>query len=200
MKVVAHRPEALDALHHLAARSFLAYYEVASPADPVDDGDRALDALIKELAAKERHYVERTSALLEGASMSASAGPFALQTSYYNFVRSRTIAERLVREFDREIGALRALEASLPTDESPEGAARKLAADFIALRTEGRRRVAELLEKTKPPAPPPPPPPAAKPAAAPAPAASAPAAPKPAASPAPAPAPSPPAPPSPPVA
>lgn len=158
---------ALDRLLDLAARSFLAYSGAGATPSVVDDSDRAVDALLKELVAKEKHYVLRAYDLVMDAGGKPAPRPFAFGTSYYNFCRPRTLAERLLGEFDREIAELHRLESAFAPGENLEGRARRLAADFVALRTEGRKRVAETLAKLYPP----PPPPAPKPAPAAAPAA-----------------------------
>ncbi|HYC77072.1 MAG TPA: hypothetical protein VEI02_05530 [Planctomycetota bacterium] len=160
---------ALVDLLTLAAHSFLAYVETSASPAATDDADRRALALFAELSAKEKHYVEAAYDLAYDAGLRVGPRPFALETSYFNYLRGATLLERLPAEVDREIAALQATESALAGFERADRA-RRLVHDFLALRRDAKRRALELLQALKPPAPPPP-------SAAPAPAAAKPAAP-----------------------
>jgi hypothetical protein len=142
--------ESVQRLADLGAQSALAYAADSAKATICDDGDRRASELVRELRAKEAHYVELIRSLAEEFRCRSMPRPFDLRTSYLNFARMTTIAARLVEDLPREIAALEGLALDSADKSSVADRVRHLARDLVALRVEGRRRLEELLRSLKP--------------------------------------------------
>ncbi len=142
--------EAVQRLAGLGAQSALAYAADSAKATVCDEGDRRATELVRELRAKEAHYVELIRVSAEEFRCRAMPRPFDLRTSYLNFARMTTIAARLIGDLSREIVALEGLTLDPADKSSTADRVRHLARDLVALRIEGRRRLDELLNSLKP--------------------------------------------------
>ncbi len=141
--------EAVQRLAGLGAQSALAYAADSAKATVCDDGDRRASELVRELRAKEAHYVELIRSLADEFRFRAMPQPFALRTSYLNFARMSTIAARLTGDLSHEIVALEGLTLDPADTSSTADRVRHLARDLVALRIEGRRRLEEVLGSLK---------------------------------------------------
>ena len=141
------------ALFGVASRSFLAYVVETSTPSISGEGDERLHALLVELRKKERVLEDRCRALIEEAGLRPSAPPFALSTSYFNFVRPETSARRFLLEAEEESVRLRALEKRLSAGEDVGGKLKRLAGDMSASRKAAIEAVQTALQPTEIPAP-----------------------------------------------
>jgi len=138
----------------LARHSFGTYVVESSSPVVVDDADRKLLALFRELCEKDRYYVERAYDLLDEAGLRPLPPTFALKDSTYNFLRPLKLAAPWMAAVSEEIVRLEGLKGRLAADDPCARDFERLVDDFLALRKEALRRVAALLaEVTPPPAP-----------------------------------------------
>jgi hypothetical protein len=147
----------------LAQHSYLAYVVESSSPVVVDDADRKLLALFRELVEKERYYVERGYELIERAGIRAMPPTYAIKDTNFNFLRPVKLAEHASDQIGAEVKSLGALKGRLAAGDPAAQEFDRLVDDFLALRREEIRRIGESRPALPPP--PPPPPAAAKPAA-----------------------------------
>lgn len=170
----------------IARHSFVTYVVESSSPVVVDDADRKLLALFQEIWEKERYYVSRVYELLEKSGLRPLAPTYPIKASNYNFLRPMNLAEHWAEATSVEIARLEALKGSAASDDPSGRDFERLVDDFLALRRDSAKRVAEMRAALAPKPPPAPAAPAAAPsppAAAKPPAPAAPAAPQPPASP-----------------
>jgi hypothetical protein len=154
------REGAFQELLGLAQHSYLSYVVESSAPVVVDDADRKLLSLFRELVEKERYYVERGYELVERAGFRPMPPTFAIKDTNFNFLRPVKLAEHAGEQIGSEVKALGALKGRLRAGDPAAQEFDRLVDDFLALRREELRRI----EENRPPPPPPPPAPA-KPAA-----------------------------------
>ena len=159
----------------IARHSFGTYVVESSSPVLVDSADQQLMALFKELYDKELYYVERAYELLDKAGLRPLPPMYSLKASNYNFLRPLKLAEHWREAVGEEIAHLEGLKGRVAPDDPRGRDFERLVDDFLALRRESARRVAEMHAGLAPKPPPPAPAPSA-----PAPAATAPPAPPPA--------------------
>jgi hypothetical protein len=156
------REGAFQELLGLARHSYLAYVLESSAPVVVDDADRKLLALFQEMLEKERFYVERAYELVETAGLGPMPPTFTIKSSNFNFLRLVKLAEHASDQIGFEIDRLAGLKGRVrPTDPCGQEFER-LVDDFLALRRDEARRIAEARPR---PAPAPVPPAPAGPAA-----------------------------------
>ena len=146
------REGAFQELLGLAAHSYLAYVVESSSPVVVDEADKKLLALFQEVVGKERYYVERAYELLETSRLRPLAPTFAIKASNFNFLRPVKLAEHAREQIAEEIGRLGALKGRVPAGDACAQDFERLVDDFLALRREEARRIAELRAASAAPA------------------------------------------------
>lgn len=148
------REGAYQELLGVARHSFGAYVVESSSPVVVDSADQKLMALFTELHEKERYYVDRAYELLYKSGLRPLPPTYSLKASNYNFLRPLKLADHWAAASAEEIARLEALKGRV-TPEDPSGRDfERLVDDFLALRREGMKRVAEKLAEVAPQTPP----------------------------------------------
>lgn len=146
------REAAYQDLLGVARNNFLAYVIESSSPVVVDDGDRRMLSLFQEIYEKERHYVERGYDLLDKSGLRPLPAMHKLSASNFNFLRPMKIAEHWSEQVASEIARLDDIRSRVHPDDPCAAEFVRLADDFIALRRESQKRVADLRAAVAAPA------------------------------------------------
>lgn len=140
-----------QSLFRIANYSFLAYAVKSALPTVVDDADRRVMAIFNDLYQRERHYVVRCHELMGESGRYPSTQTFDLNTSFYNFVQPIALARHYGAAVSRELAGLKAIRSQVSTADPLHAKLARLVDDFVAIREEGRAKVAEVVASATPP-------------------------------------------------